>query len=431
MKVEIKQLPKSQVEFEIELEADEFNGYFKKAVSKISANLKFDGFRAGKAPQNIVEEAVGEAGILDEAANQAVRQAYIHAIDEKNIKAVSQPEITVIKLAKNNPFVFKAKVAVLPEISLPDYLAIVKKVMNNKQKVEITEKEITEALDYLVESRSKYSTVLRGAEKGDRVEIDFLSRLDGKEMEGGKSKNHPLVIGQGRFIPGFEEELIGMKEKDVKKFTLKFPKDYHKKELSEKLVDFEVMMNLVQKIEKPVIDDEFAKSLGKFTSVEELKKNINSGILQEKEQKERDKIRKELILEIGKKTKVEIPDALVNRELDKMLMEFEDGAAKMGLEFDEYLKQLGKTKDQMKAEWQAQARERVLATLVLMAIADEQKIEPKPDEIEDEVNAFLMRYQNATDAKRQIDLGALREYTKSVLKNEKVFEYLEKICPVV
>ena len=280
-------------------------------------------------------------------------------------------------------------------------------------------------MKYLQESRAKLITVKRGAKKGDRVEIDFITRLGNVKIENGESKNHPLIIGEGRFVKGFEEHLVGMEENQTKNFNLDFPQDYYKKDLAGKKIGFEVKMNLIQERQMSAIDDEFAKSLGGFKDLENLKKSVREGILSEKKEKEKEKRRQKIMEKLVQESEMELPDVLVEQETEKMFREFEMNVKKMGLEPDKYLEKLGKAADELKKEWRGQAEKKIKGALALKEIAEKEKIEISGEELEKETNKILKNISSANQAKKDIDLEDLKNYTKDVLMNEKVFEMIE------
>ena len=286
------------------------------------------------------------------------------------------------------------------------------KIKKNELKVE--EKEIDKALDYLQKSRAKIITVNRPAKKGDRVEIDFEIRNTEIKIENGTSKNHPLILGEGKFLPGFEEKLERMKSGEEKEFSLKAPQNWPDKRIADKILDFKVKMNLVQERILAEINDEFAKSLGNFDSLNGLKNSIKDGLMQEKELKEKERIRLELIEKIADDSKIDLPEDLINQELENMLNEFKASISVFGLDFERYLKELNKTTDDLRKEWKKQAEKRIKIGICLKAIADKEKIEASDEEVEQRVGV------------ENIDLNKSKEYTKNIIINEKVFELLEK-----
>lgn len=333
----------------------------------------------------------------------------------------------VLKVAKDNPFEFKIKTAVLPPIKMADYKKIAKEDKpKTKDQIKIEEKEVIDSLEWLRKSRTKYATVLRPAQKGDRVEVDFAAKQEGKIIENGESKNHPILIGEGKFVPGFEDQLVGLKEGENKSFSLVFPEDFAAKNLAGKLIDFEVKMNVVQEPQAPDLNDEFAKSIGKFDSLEALKANIKDGLTMEKEQKEKEAWRAKVLQAIVKKSEMELPEILVQSEVEKMSDEFRHNLAQMGLPFEDYLKNIKKTEDDLKKEWLPKSKERAQAGLILRQIGELENLEVSPEEVEAEMNQMIKHYPDWEAVKAKIDMAQLLEYTKGRLKNEKVFEFLEK-----
>ena len=336
MKIDIKQLPKSEVEMIVELDPTEWGKFVSEATRELAREVKIEGFRPGMAPKEMVEQKIGQGHILEAAADLAVRRTYPKVLEEKNIDAIGRPEVQVLKVAVGNPFEFKIKTAVVPPIKLADYKKIAQQGKpKTKDQIKVEDKEIQEALNWLQKSRTKYATVVRPAQKGDRVEVDFVIKQEDKIIDNGESKNHPLLLGEEKFVPGFEDQLIGLKEGENKNFSLVIPADFITKDLSGKLLDFELKMNLVQEPQAPELNDELAKSLGKFDSLDALKANIQEGIAMEKENKEKEAWRAKVLQEIVKKSEVELPEILVQAEIAKMSEEFKENLMQMGLEYGE------------------------------------------------------------------------------------------------
>lgn len=310
-------------------------------------------------------------------------------------------------------------------------LANYKGLKIKKRKLEVKEEEIKKALDYLQGSRAKIITVNRAAKKGDRVEIDFEIRQKEVKTEDGVSKNHPLILGKNRFLPGFENKLEGMKTGQGKEFSLKAPADWPDKRIAGKNLDFKVKMNLVQEIEAPDLNDEFAKSLGQFNSLSDLKKSVEQGLLQEKEIKEKQRIRIELIEKVAQDSEIKVSDILIKEELERIIEEFRANMKSIGLELEKYLEQIKKPIDELKKEWQEQAERRVRISLCLQAIIEQEGIEVSNEEVVERINQDLKQYPNVEEVEKNIDFEKLKEYTKNILKNEKVFELLEKETEII
>lgn len=428
MQIKKEKLPQSKIKLEITIPAEDFTDFIQEATKALSREIKVKGFRPGRIPAAMVKEKAGEGTILQEAADLAVRGTYLQALKEEKVEPLGVPEIKVLKLAPGNDFIYEARIFILPEVKLPDYKKISREILKKagSNKTEVKEEELQKALDWLADSRSKTVTVARAAQKGDRVEIDFEVSQKGVVIEGGQSTSHPLIIGQGRFVPGFEEKLTGMKEGEEKEFSLAFPDDYHVKNLAGKPADFKVKMKLVQEKQKPELNDEFAVSLGRFKNVEELKKSVADGLKQEKENKQKQERRMQIIEEIAQKADFETPEILLEEELGKMLQEFKAQITQMGMEFDKYLANIKKTEADLKKEWEDKAKQRVRIGLTLRQIATEEKISPSQVEIEEEAGKILKSFGDVKQAQNSIDSERLREYTKGALINEKVFAFLEK-----
>lgn len=432
----LTQLPKSQIEISITLPFPEFEPHVKRAAVALSEERDVEGFRKGKAPYDAVKNKFGENVIYERAAEHAVRKTYPALIEEfennppegmKEFLPIGSPEITITKLAPGNELMYKAKLSLIPRIELPDYAAIAKKHALEKKGVSVTDDEIAKTLEWIRESRIQTTPIDRAATNGDGVEVDFEIRHGGVKWEGGESKNHPLVIGKKTFIPGFEDYLVGMKAGEEKKFSLTLPQDWHDKALSGKAIDVHVTMKLVLQRTIPELTDEFVKQLGAFDSVATLKKNIADGLLQEKKDKEKQHVRVRIIEAIAEKITVEIPEILMERELDTMIQEMQRNIEQMGMKWEDYLLHIKKTIQELRVEWQSEAHKRVRVGLVLREIAVKENINPSVEEIEKKSNEVLAQHRSPEDAHKQIDPTRLREYTKGILRNEKVFELLENI----
>lgn len=426
----MKNLPKSLIEFEISVPWDKWEKYLDQATVEISKEIKVDGFRPGKAPRHLIEQKVGKGTLLNNAAEKAVQKSYADFIVEQKLEVIGAPEVEIEKIEEGKELKYKAKVAVMPKVEVSEkYKEEIKKINKkySEKKVEVSEDEIKLELEKIANSRVKLVTVARAAQKNDSVEVDFEVLVDNVPIENGTSKKHPLVLGKGVFIPGFEENLIGMKEGENKEFELEFPKDYFKKELAGKKATFKVKMDLVQERQTPEINDEFAVSLGKFENLEALKKNIKEGLEHEEEHKQTDQKQREYIEKIIENSKTELPEILVEKEMDKMLEEFGYQVQSMGMNLDQYLEKLGKKKEELKKDWMPQAEKRVLSALALREIIKQEEIKVEAVEAEAEMNKTLQYYKNIKDLEKNIDMERLYAFAKGTLENEKVLEFLSKL----
>lgn len=436
MNVSASPIKKSELEFDVAVPHEEFEPYAKRAAARISEERDFEGFRKGKAPYEIVKKTVGEQAIYERAADLAVRAMYGDALrealqksqidPEKNETPIGHPEITITKVAPGNELQFKAKVSLMPSVPLPDYRAIARETKTRETKdVSVKEEEVAAAIDWLLDSRATEIAVSRPAQNGDRVEIDFEIRRGGVKIENGESRNHPLVIGKGKFIPGFEENLIGMAKGETKSFTLVVPDSWRDAALRGNALDITATMKEVRERTTPALTDEFAKSVGAYESKEKLLESVRAGLLEERLAKEKERIRMRIIEEITGKTTLEIPNLLIELELNKMEDELKSGVTQMGMKWDEYLLHIKKDSAGLRADWRTEAEKRARIALVLREIASKEHIAPSEEEIQARANEFLARYKTTQDAEKEIDPDTLKEYTRGVLRNEKVFEFLE------
>lgn len=422
MKVGIKTLPKSQAELTIEVSIFELQPFLTNTAARMSKELKITGFRPGKAPYDLVKQQVGEARIYQEALEDIIKKTYPRAVIEHKLEAVGQPKITIEKVAPGNPLVYRAQVTLLPKIELGDY----KKLKAAKKEVKVGPKEIDKAIQNLQRMYGKEIKVERPAQKGDKVEVDFDVFMDKVPIDGGSSKKHPLVIGDGHFIPGFEENLVGMTKEQVREFKLRFPKDYHKKDLANRLAEFKVKMLAVYKIELPKLDDSFAKMLGKFENFAALQKQMSENVEKEKKLKEEQRFELEILDDIIKKSKFEeIPDLLVTSELDKMLKEIETSVMRQGMKFEDYLKSLKKSKEDLQKELKPEAEKRIKTALVIRHITKEEKIQVSPKEMDEEIKKSKEMYKERPEVLKQLETPEYKMYLSNFLASKKVMDLLK------
>lgn len=429
MEVSVKKLPESKVELSVTLPWEEWKGEIDHAAEGLGKEVKVAGFRPGKVPRDVVEKRFGKQALLIEAAEHVVSHSYEKALKEKEIDAIGQPEVKLGKVTEGEVFEYSVVTTVMPEIALKDWKDKVKKANkeNEKKEVVVEETEINEELDRLAASRAKLVTVNREAKMEDSVLIDFTVKQDGVVIEGGKSEKHPLVLGKGVFIPGFEDQLVGMKENDEKTFELTFPAEYHAKHLAGKPASFEVTMRLVQEREIPKIDDEFAKSLGNFENLEKLKENMRTGITEEKKSKKKEENRSAILDILVDHVEMEYPKLLVDQELARMLREFEAQLQSVGMNLAAYLEQMKKTEEKLKEEWTPQAKKRLAANLITVYLAKDEEITVPTEEIEEEMNKALQYYKNVKDIEKNLDMERLYQAIQGQLQNEKVLTWLETL----
>ncbi|MFA6588635.1 MAG: trigger factor [Patescibacteria group bacterium] len=423
MQISSEPKPKSLLELKIELSPEEFSKYITKAVNHLAEEIKIPGFRPGKAPRDIVEKKIGSKGLLEEAAEMAVQDSFFQAIQEKQIKSLGSPKISLEKLAEGNPFVYTAQVAILPSIEIGNIASV--KV--EKKPAVIDPEKVEETLKGLQKMHSAEARANRPAKTGDRADVDFNVYLDNVPLDGGKGQNYPLTIGEKVFIPGFEEQIIGMKENEVKEFKLTFPKDYGKKDLQNKQADFKVTLKAVYDVSLPALDNDFAKKLGKFESMEDLRAKIQENLHQEAKIKTQQKFEQAMLEAVLTKCTIgELPEILIEAEADKMLHELEHAIGQDGGKFEDYLSSIKKSKDDLKKEFVPKAETRVKVALVLRTLADKENLNASDSEMEREISAESLRYSNQPEVLKQLQSEDYKDYLKMVLTNKKVISWLEK-----
>jgi len=408
--------------FEVALPEGAVSAEMPRAAEALSHKLDIKGFRKGKVPQDILEKQVGKARLFEEAGYIAIEKTYKAIFKEHDLNPVGSPKVEIKKCAPGNPLLFSITIALVPEVVLPDYHALAKKALADKKTPELKPEEVQETLAHIQKSRRKEVLVLRPAKKGDLAELDFTVRIAGVKLDGGDSRNHPMILGESKFIPGFEEHIEGMQAKEEKIFSLKVPEDYYQEQLRGKLLDFTVTLNAVYELTLPPLDDAFAKSLGAFETFEALGKDIAENIRKEKEAKEKERIRKLFAEEAAGKATIDLPDMLVDQETNKMISELEASVAREEVDFASYLSGIKKTRDDLKKEFRAGAEVRVRVALILAEIARKENIELDEKEVEAQTEQVLARYDEARKA--DVDKRLLKQYVSSIMKNEKVFTLL-------
>ena len=424
MDVKQKKLPNSQLELEFNLTADEFKEHMGHAIEHLKKHVKVDGFRPGQAPASMVEDKIKPEALLMETGDHAVRHVYLEYIKEQKLEPVGNPEVSIVKIAKGSEFVFKAVITLLPDVELPDYKDIAKKVKKIEQ-IEVTEQEVLDSINYLQKTRAKFSAHNNPAEKKDFVEIKYSS----KDISEGKEVDDKFILGEGGFVPGFEESVVGMKAGQEKVSKITFPANYMKKELAGKEVEFKIKVMSVQKVEYPELNDEFAKQLGAFDTLVALKTNIKEGLTAEKTEQEKQRRRGEILEKIAEKSKYEMPTAMVEYEKERLLEDLKHRINEgLNISFEQYLASVKKTEAEIKETYQKEAEKRLRGFLVLRELGKKENVEVSDKEVEEETAKVLENYRNqhAGHAHDEIDLSELKEYTKGVIINEKIFKKLEE-----
>lgn len=425
MKIKIDSLPKSKIEMIVNLDKEDLLSFKEIALKDLNKDLKIDGYRVGKAPLSIAENHFSPLKIYEKAASLAIEKFYPQIIKEKEIQAIGYPSISITKIIPNQEVEFKAEISIIPNLDLPDYKKIAKDMQAEKLDIMIEKKEIDDALLWLQNSRSVLEKVERPAQKEDIVTIDYQIKEKESLIKNGEDKNYSFVLGKGHFIPGFEENLIGMKAGENKIFNVTVPGSWAQKDLQGKKLSVEISLKEIKKRKLPALNDKFAQELGKFKDLEELKKNIVKGLKIEKEAKEKEKCRLAVLDKIITNTKADIPEMLIHTEIEKMMEELKSQLEKIQLTFEKYLGQIKKTEEELRKDFQELAKKRVFSALVLREIGLLEKIEVSEGEMKEKANEILQQIPDPK-VKEKINPEDLKEFALGIIRNEKVFQILEK-----
>lgn len=427
MEVTVIDKPGSQKELKLTLPWAEWSGHIDEAAEHLAQKVKTPGFRPGKTPRKLLEQQFGADALLGEAAEIALNHAYPKALAEQHLQALGHPHVDLGTVAKEEDLLVTVLTDVLPTIEIGDWREKAKAINKEfaRKKSDISDEKVTEEIERIAKMRAPLVTVNRVAQNGDTVMLDFTVKQDGVVIENGKSENHPLVLGTGAFIPGFEEEVIGMKAEEKKTFTLTFPAEYHAKHLAGKDASFEVGVRAVQEAQMPEINDDFAHSAGDFKDLAALRENIRAGMAEEEKAARKNEHRTALLDALVASVPVELPQTLLDQELERIKHEFSQHLGQMGVTFEAFLDQMKKGETELYQEWEPQAKKRVTAYLILDAIAADEKVFTESEEVEAEMNKALQYFKDIKDAEKNLDMTALYTVVSEQLRNEKIFAMLE------
>jgi len=425
MKIKINSLPKSKIEIIVNLDKKDLLPFKDTALKDLNKDLKVNGYRVGKAPLSIAENHFAPLKIYEKAASLAIEKFYPQIIKEKKIQAIGYPSINITKIIPNQEMEFKAEIFIIPNLNLPDYKKIAKDMQAKKLNVIIEKKEVDDALLWLQNSRSVLEKVKRPAKKEDAVTIDYEIKEKKSLIKNGEDKNYSFILGKGHFIPGFEENLIGMKTGEDKIFNITVPKSWVQKDLQGKKLSVKISLKEIKKKKLPSLNDKFAQELGRFKNLEELKKNILKGLKIKKETKEKEKWRLAVLDKIITDTKADIPEILIHTEIEKMMEELKSQLDKIQLTFEKYLEQIKKTEEGLRKDFQELAKKRVFSALVLRKIGLLEKIEVSDGEVKEKANEILQQIPDPK-VEEKINPKDLKEFALGIVRNEKVFQILEK-----
>lgn len=411
MKATAERIEKNTVLLEVEVGQEQFSSAVEKAYKKLVKKINVPGFRKGKAPKTILERYIGKQALYDEAVEIVLPEAYMKAVEDTGIEPVAQPELEMVQVEEGKPVVFKAKVVVKPEVKLGQYTGL--EVARPDEGV--PEEEIEKELERLQNRHAKLLTLEEGdvVEK-DLVTIDFEGKIEGVPFEGGQSNDYTLEIGSDTFIPGFEEQLVGMKIGETKDISVTFPEDYGREDLGNKEAVFTVTVKVIKRKELSPLDDEFAKDVSEFDSLEELRADLSNKLKQAAGDRAKYQLRSEVIAKAVENAEVDIPPEMVESRVEEMLGSMEQRLMSQGVSMENYLKYTNSGMDDMRGNLRPDAERSIKQMLVTDAVARTENIEATDEDIEREIN------------KMSEEMKQDPEIIKKVLEGQDQLDYVKK-----
>ncbi len=422
MSVSVEQVEKNVVALEVTVEAKEFELAVDKAAKTLAKKVNVPGFRKGKAPRKMVEIYVGKAALYDEALDPLVGAAYAEAVVESGISPVERPSVDIVQLEEGKDLIFKAQVTVKPEVELGEY-----KGLNIEQEaVVVTDEQVEKDLENKQQQHARLIVLEEGkVENGDTVTIDFEGFIGDEAFVGGKGEDYELVIGSGTFIPGFEESLLGTEIGQHVDVNVTFPDEYHSEELVGKEAVFKTDVKKIQRKELLALDDEFAKDVSDFETLDELKNDIRNKLLQQDEIKVKREQFQAIISKIVDNASVEIPEVMVTEQVKAMVEDLKRNLSTQGITIEQYYLYTESTEETLLEKLRPQAMESIKTDLVLEAVSKAEGIQVTEDEVNDEIKNIAERHQQDAEKLKQhlMEHGEI-EFFKSNMINEKTVKFL-------
>ena len=419
MSVQVENLEKNMVKLTIEVPAEELEKAIDAAYKKQKNQISIPGFRKGKVPRAMVEKMYGVEVFYEDAANTLMQQNYPSAVEESGVDIVSRPSIDVVQIEKGKPFIYTAEVAVRPEVTLGKYMG----VTVTKIDTSVSDDEVAEALEQQRNNNARTISVTdRPVAVGDTAVIDFEGFVDGVAFEGGKGENHPLEIGSHTFIDNFEDQLVGKNAGDEVEVNVTFPEQYQAADLAGKPATFKVKINEIKAKELPELDDEFAQDVSEFDTLAEYKESLKKNLEEKKENEAKRTKEDEAVQKIIDKSKMDIPEAMIDTQCETMIEEFAQRIAQSGLSMDQYLQFSGLTVDGLKDQVRPEALSRIQASLVLEQIAKDENIEVSDDDVNAEIEKMAASYGMEADKLKEYMGDAEKESMKKDLAINKAVE---------
>ena len=422
MSFKVEQLEeKNMVKLVIEASAEEFEAGLNAAYNKNKNKISVPGFRKGKAPRKMIEQLYGSQIFFEDAANEIIPDAYADAAKESGLDIVSQPKVSIEQLEAGKPIIFAAEVAVRPEVELGEYNG----VEVTKADAEVTDADVEEELKKVQDQNSRTVSVEdRAVKDGDMTVIDFEGFIDGEAFDGGKGENYPLTIGSHSFIDTFEEQMIGMNIGEEKELNVTFPEDYHAENLKGKPATFKVTVKEIKEKQLPELDDDFAQDVSDFDTLAEYKDDLKKKIAERKESEAKAKKESEAIEKVVEAAKMDIPQAMIDTQVNRMLEDFAMRLQQQGLSVEQYFQYTGMTADKIMEEMKPEAVKRIKNSLVLEAVAKAENIEVSEEEFEAELQKMADMYKMEIEKIKEFMQDAEAKQMKDDIAIQKAVELI-------
>ena len=422
MEAKMEKIEANVVKIEVKVEAEKFNEALKKAYNKNKMHFNVQGFRKGKVPMNMVKKFYGVEVFFDDAVNFLVEGTYPVALEENNIKPVDYPKIDIVEIGEGKDLVYTATVTVYPEVELGEY----KGLEVTKKTYEVSDEDIEKHLQSMQEKNARVEVKKEGTvENGNIAVIDFKGFVDDIAFEGGEGTDYPLEIGSGSFIDNFEEQLVGVAVGEEKDINVTFPESYGKEELNGKPALFKVTVKEIKVKELPELNDEFAKDVSEFDTVAELKEDVKKKMLESNSEKEKAELEEAVITAAIEKTKIDLPQIMVENEIDAMIKDLENRLKYQGLTLEQYMEYTGNTTEKMRDYMKENAERKVRADIVLDAISKAENIEATEEELKAKAEEVAKMYSADADEKMvELLLNAQRNLLVNDIVTKKTIELL-------
>lgn len=422
MNVKVENIEKNVVKLEITVDSEKFNEAVKKSFKKNAKRFNVPGFRKGKAPLNIIKKYYGEGVLFEDAINFCCEDTYPKAIEENNIKPVDYPQIDVVQIGEGKDFIYTAEVTTVPEVKLGEYKGVeVKKVS-----YEVEDEAVENELKSMQEKNARVSLKEEGEiEKGNIAIIDFKGYVDGETFEGGEAKDYELEIGSGTFIGDFEDQLVGLKKDESKKVNVSFPEEYGREDLNGKPATFEVTIKDIKVKELPALDDEFAKEVSEFDTLEELKSDIKDRMKKELSDKAKAEYEEAVVEAVAANAEIEIPKVMIEKEIDNMVRDLEMRLKYQGLDLKSYYEFTNSSEEKVKEYMRETAEKRVKTDLIMQEIAKVEDIKATEEELKEKAMEVAKQYgQKDVEKTAELIVNAQKAYLEIDIVNGKVLDLL-------